>query len=98
MVFYEGVFSVVAGAALVACAVLVVRRSYLRGAAVAFAGSAPLSLFFWFAAIPTGLSDIQFAYASTPIPLVALIAALALAARRTIHRPEQDSAPPVPGG
>lgn len=56
------------------------------------------SLFFWFAAIPTGLSDVEFTNASTPIPFVALIAALGLLARRSIHRSKPASATAIAGG
>ena len=82
MVTWEGIFAVLAGVSLVACAVLVVRRRPLAGVVVGLVGTAALNLFFWLAAIPTQLSDVDFGIVSLPTPLTLAAAAAVLAARQ----------------
>jgi hypothetical protein len=82
MVLYEGVAAVIAGVSLIAFAVLLVRGRLLLGALVAAAGTGLFTLFFWFAAIPTELSDVVFGWLSLPAPVISLaIAAIAAVSR-----------------
>lgn len=86
MVFYEGVLSALAGGALVASGVVIGRGRAGPAALLGLAGTAPLALFFWAAAVPAGLSDPVFAYGSLAIPAVAAAAAAAVYGRRSSRR------------
>jgi hypothetical protein len=86
-VLYEGLLSMLAGAALIGAAYLLLSRRAVAAFAVALAGTAPLAAFFWLVAIPTDLSDEVFGVISLPVPIaaaIALVTSLLVARRR--HR------------
>jgi len=88
-VLYEGLLSMLAGAALLVSAYLLASGRAVAAFSVALAGTAPLTAFFWLVAIPTHLSDRVFGVISLPTPVAAALAlGTSLLVVRRSHRHE----------